>query len=345
MTVSIPALTPLALTMGDPGGIGLDLTLRAFLAREALGLAPFALVASPDAVARRAKQLGLVVPIEDVGFATAADRFKSVLPIVPLKHPVDGTAGRSSTANAPAVIEAIDVAVNAVRTGQARAIVTNPIQKQSLTEAGFAHPGHTEYLEALAAAFAPGPHHAVMMLAGPELRTVPITVHIPHAAVPAALTAERIVTVARVVARDLANRFGIPRPRLAIAGLNPHAGEGGSIGREEIDVMAGAIAALRAEGIDARGPLPADTLFHPEARASYDAALCPTHDQALIPVKTIAFDETVNVTLGLPFVRTSPDHGTALDIAGTGRGRPASLIEALRLAARLSNRAARAEAA
>ncbi len=345
MTSAANAMPPLALTMGDPGGIGLDLTLRAWLAREALGLAPFALVAAPEAIARRARLLALCVPIEEVGFTTAAARFSSALPVVPLTSAVAGVAGRSSPADAPAVIEAIDIAVEAVRRGAARAVVTNPIQKQSLTEAGFAHPGHTEYLQALAAGFGSGPHHAVMMLAGPELRTVPITVHIPHAAVPAALTAERITTVARVVARDLTERFGIVRPRLAIAGLNPHAGEGGSIGREEIEVMAGAIAALKAEGIDARGPLPADTLFHAEARATYDAALCPTHDQALIPVKTIAFDETVNVTLGLPFVRTSPDHGTALDIAGSGRGRPASLIEALRLAARLSSRAARAEAA
>ncbi len=345
MSVRPPPVPPLALTMGDPGGIGLDVTLAAWTTRVELGLPPFALIADPAAVDRRARLLGLAVDLDETDFAHASVCFSTKLPIIPV-GPVAGTvAGHSDPRDATAVIAAIDIAVEAVRQGQARAVVTNPIQKQSLMEAGFAHPGHTEYLEALAAHFAPGPHHAVMMLAGPELRTVPMTVHIPHASVPAQLTKERIVTVARVVAADLTTRFGLARPRLAIAGLNPHAGEGGSIGREEIDVMAPAIAALRAEGIDAFGPLPADTLFHPHARTTYDAALCPTHDQALIPVKTIAFDDTVNVTLGLPFVRTSPDHGTALDIAGTGRARPASLIAALRLAARLTERQARAEAA
>ena len=229
-----------------------------------------------------------------------------------------------------------------MRTGRASAVVTNPIAKSALYKAGFEFPGHTEYLAALAERFAPGPHRAVMMLAGPDLRTVPVTIHIPLAEVPKRLTTELIVATGRIVARDLARRFGIAAPRIAVCGLNPHAGEDGAIGREDIEVVPPAVAALRAEGIDAFGPLPADTLFHAAARARFDAALGMYHDQALIPIKTLAFDEGVNVTLGLPFVRTSPDHGTAFEIAGTGRARPDSLVAALRLAAVLAgNEAAR----
>lgn len=325
----------LALTVGDPSGVGPDLALIAWQLRRARGIAPFALIADPDMIARRAARLGMRVAVTATDWAKAEAVFARALPVIPLAQPLAGEPGRPDPADAPGVIAAISMAVAAVHSGAARAVVTSPIGKKTLYDAGFRYPGHTEFLGALSEAWGPGPHEPVMMLAGPELRTVPVTVHIPLAAVPARLTAERILTVGRIVARDLAGRFGIAAPRLAVAGLNPHAGEGGAMGREDLDIIAPAIAALRAEGIDATGPFPADTLFHPARRATYDAVLGMYHDQALIPVKTIAFDETVNVTLGLPFVRTSPDHGTALDIAGTGHARPDSLIAALKLADRL----------
>jgi 4-hydroxythreonine-4-phosphate dehydrogenase len=221
--------------------------------------------------------------------------------------------------------------------GRAAAVTTNPIAKKSLYDSGFGFPGHTEFLAHLAQAATGEARLPVMMLAGPELRTVPVTIHVPLAKVPGLLSTDLIVATARVVAADLTLRFGIARPRLAIAGLNPHAGEDGAMGEEDRSVIAPAVAILAAEGIAAFGPLPADTMFHPQARATYDAALCMYHDQALIPAKTLAFDKAVNVTLGLPFVRTSPDHGTAFDIAGTGKARADSLIAALKLAARLAS--------
>jgi 4-hydroxythreonine-4-phosphate dehydrogenase len=216
-------------------------------------------------------------------------------------------------------------------------VVTCPIAKKPLYDAGFGFPGHTEYLAHLASRHIGRDVTPVMLLAGPDLRTVPVTIHIALADVPKVLTTELIIATARITAADLKSRFGIPRPRLAIAGLNPHAGEGGAMGLEDIAIVAPAVEMLKAEGIDAIGPLPADTMFHPRARASYDAALCMYHDQALIPAKTLAFDEAVNVTLGLPFIRTSPDHGTAFDIAGKGIARADSLIAALRLARRLAD--------
>ena len=243
--------------------------------------------------------------------------------------------GRADPRNAAAVIEAIAKAVGDIRSGRAGAMVTNPINKSALYRAGFRHPGHTEFLGTLSAAWTGEPGRPVMMLAGPELRAVPVTIHIPLHEVAAALSEEAIVETSRIVAADLKRRFGIPAPRLAVAGLNPHAGEGGALGSEEGAVIAPAVAALRAEGIAATGPHSADAMFHPAARAAYDAAICMYHDQALIPAKTLSFAETVNVTLGLAFVRTSPDHGTAFDIAGSGRADPSSLAAALRLAAEL----------
>jgi 4-hydroxythreonine-4-phosphate dehydrogenase len=225
-----------------------------------------------------------------------------------------------------------------VVSGAADAIVTNPVAKNVLYRSGFAEPGHTEYLAKLAAETTGIHAHPVMMLWAPELAVVPVTIHLPLKDVITRLTRDLVVETGRIVARDLADRFGIARPRLAVAGLNPHAGEDGALGDEDLTVVRPAVEQLKAEGIDARGPLPADTLFHAAARASYDAALAMYHDQALIPIKTLAFDHAVNVTLGLPFVRTSPDHGTAFDIAGTGRADPGSLIAALRLAARLAAR-------
>ena len=226
-----------------------------------------------------------------------------------------------------------------VGAGAASAVVTNPVAKNVLYRSGFAEPGHTEYLAKLAEAQTGTTVRAVMMLWAPELAVVPVTIHLPLKDVVGRLSTDLIVETGRIVARDLSQRFGIARPRLAVAGLNPHAGEDGALGEEDRDVVAPAVERLFAAGIDARGPLPADTLFHAAARATYDAALAMYHDQALIPIKTLAFEHAVNVTLGLPFVRTSPDHGTAFDIAGTGRANPASLIAALRLAARLTAKA------
>ena len=341
--MSAATALPLALTMGEPAGIGPDVTLLAWTRRDAERLPAFHVVADADLLVRRAAELGLDAPVRRVSPTATIATFPEALPVVDLAMPVVGTAGRLTAGDAVAVIASIERAVEEVRCGDAAAVVTNPIHKHALYQAGFAHPGHTEFLGDLAGRFAvPGDGSSwrpVMMLAGPDLRTVPITVHVALGQAVRDLTAERIVTTARIVAADLARRFGIARPRLAVAGLNPHAGEDGAMGREEIEVMRPAIEQLRAEGIDVVGPLPADTLFHARARAGYDAALCPTHDQALIPVKTIAFDETVNVTLGLPFVRTSPDHGTALDIAGTAKAHPGSLIAALKMAAAMSGAA------
>jgi 4-hydroxythreonine-4-phosphate dehydrogenase len=234
------------------------------------------------------------------------------------------------------IVEAIDRAVDDVRQGKAAAMVTNPVNKLALRRGGFAYPGHTEYLGHLAERWTGEPAHPVMMIAGPDLRTVPVTIHLPLAEVPRLLNKDTIVATGRIVAAELEKRFGLPRPRIAVAGLNPHAGEHGTIGKEDDEIVRPAVEMLQSLGIDAIGPLPADTMFHAAARASYDAALCMYHDQALIPAKTLAFDEAVNVTLGLPFVRTSPDHGTAFDIAGSGRASPSSLMAALRLAAAMA---------
>jgi 4-hydroxythreonine-4-phosphate dehydrogenase len=255
---------------------------------------------------------------------------------MPLEASVSAEAGKPDSTSAPSVIESIETAVRLVRAGEARAVITNPIAKHVLYDAGFQHPGHTEFLAALAGQDG-NTYHPVMMLWSEELAVVPVTVHIPLSSVPSVLTTELIVLTGRIVARELKERFGLARPRLALAGLNPHAGESGAMGMEDQAVITPAIMALRAEGIAVSGPLPADTMFHARARKSYDAALAMYHDQALIPIKTIAFDEAVNVTLGLPFVRTSPDHGTAFDIAGKGIARPDSLIAAIKLAARLGS--------
>ena len=324
---------PLAMTMGDPAGIGPELALAAW--RERTSGAPFFIFAAPGLLAAAAKRAGFTAPVIETDPAGAAAVFSHGLPVVPLKSPVEDAPGRPATANAEATIESIARAVEAVHDGAARAVVTNPIAKSVLYGAGFRFPGHTEYLGELAKAWG-APAFPVMMICSEALKVVPVTIHIPLAEAAQALTADLIVKTARVVDRDLRLRFGLKRPRLAVAGLNPHAGEGGAIGREEITIIAPAIEMLRSEGIDAVGPLPADTMFHPKARARYDVALTMYHDQGLIPVKTLAFDEGVNITLGLPFVRTSPDHGTAFDIAGKGVANPASLIAAIRLADRLT---------
>jgi len=325
---------PLALTLGDPAGIGPELVLKAWLARATLP-APFFVLADPTALRALARRLGLDAPIAAVSPGDAAAIFARTLPVVPLAAPADARPGAPDPSFAAATVESIERAVECVRQGEASAIVTNPIAKATLYAAGFKFPGHTEFLGALAQKWG-GPSQPVMMIWSPLLAVVPATIHIPLAEVPKRLTRALLVSTARIVTADLERRFAIARPRLALAGLNPHAGEGGAMGREEIEIIAPAVAELRAEGLDVVGPLPADTMFHPAARARYDAAITMYHDQGLIPAKTLAFDTGVNVTLGLPFVRTSPDHGTAFDIAGKGLANPSSLIEALRLAARLS---------
>jgi 4-hydroxythreonine-4-phosphate dehydrogenase len=332
-------MTPriLAVTLGEPAGIGPDIALAAWSRRTELDLPPFYLLADPRFIARRAAALRLDVPIAvgEPGNATAA--FRQALPIFDVGVTVSAAPGRPDDSSAGAAIESIRRAAEQVVGGEAAAMVTNPVAKAVLYRSGFAEPGHTEYLAKLAQELTGAACHPVMMLWAPELAVVPVTIHLPLRDVPKRLTVELLMETGRIVARDLRARFAISKPRIAIAGLNPHAGEEGAMGDEDITIVAPAVARLVAEGIDARGPLPADTLFHAAARATYDVALCMYHDQALIPIKTLAFDHAVNVTLGLPFVRTSPDHGTAFDIAGSGRADPSSFIAALQLAAHLSS--------
>lgn len=328
---------PLALTQGDPAGIGPEIAVQAWLSRAETGIPPFIMVADPEAVRAAATLFGVSDAIRTCMPEDALATFSTALPVMPTGHSGRCTFGDPSPDTAPGTIGAIDLAVRLVQSGRARGVVTNPIAKAVLYAAGFAHPGHTEYLAALAGHLWGIPEPLpVMLLWSESLAVVPVTIHIPLRDVPHALTSDLIVATARIVAHDYARRFGVVHPRLALAGLNPHAGEGGALGLEDDAVVAPAVARLRSEGIDARGPLPADTMFHARARAGYDVALCMYHDQALIPIKTLAFDDGVNVTLGLPFVRTSPDHGTAFDIAGKGIARPDSLVAALRLAGRLA---------
>ena len=327
---------PLALTLGEPAGIGPDITLASWLRRRELKLPPFYVVGDPRALERRAARLGLTVPIAVVEPGAAAARFSDALPVLKLDRPATAEPGHPDATSGPAAIASIDRAIADVIDGAASAIVTNPIAKSVLYKSGFAEPGHTEYLAKKSFEATGEPAWPVMMLWSPEIAVVPVTIHMPFKDVPARLTRDLVFETGRVVAHDLKRRFGIARPRLAVAGLNPHAGEDGSMGKEDITIVRPAVERMIADGIDARGPLPADTMFHDAARSTYDAALCMYHDQALIPIKTLAFDHAVNVTLGLPFVRTSPDHGTAFDIAGTGKANPSSLIAALHLAARLA---------
>ena len=336
MDVSATSLPPLALTMGDPAGIGPDIALKMWERRQSLDLPPFFIVACPALLAERARSMGIEVQIRKCDESVALLPDDGCLPVLPLQAPVSATAGVSRPGNVPAIIEAIDRAVSLVLGGAASAVVTNPIAKASLYAAGFAFPGHTEYLADLAGRHTGKDHTPVMMLAGPLLRTVPVTIHIPLAEVPGALSTKRIVETASITADALQGRLGVLEPRLAVSGLNPHAGESGALGSEEIEIIEPAIARLRASGILAEGPLPADTMFHASARSRYDAAICMYHDQALIPAKALGFDDAVNTTLGLPFIRTSPDHGTAFDIAGTGAARPDSLVAAMKLAAEMA---------
>jgi 4-hydroxythreonine-4-phosphate dehydrogenase len=326
---------PLALTSGEPAGIGPDITIKAWLRRHELKLPAFYLLGDRDSLGARAKALGLKIEIADVRAEDAIDAFADALPVVATGHAASALPGQPDHTSAGAAIASIRQAAGDVIAGRAGAVVTNPIAKSVLYRAGFQHPGHTEFLAELAAAGGQPPQ-PVMMLWSPALVVVPVTIHLSLRDAIGQLSCDGIVTTARIVAAELKSRFGIARPRIAMSGLNPHAGEDGSLGTEDQTIVAPAVEILRGDGIEIRGPLPADTMFHEAARQTYDCAICMYHDQALIPVKTLAFDDAVNVTLGLPFIRTSPDHGTAFDIAGTGKANPSSLVAALRLAARMA---------
>jgi len=323
---------PLAATLGDPAGIGPEIIAKAWAALRQSGPEFFAIgdarALAPWAPVRR---------INRPGDAQAV--FAEALPVLDLPLPYPPAPGAPSAETAPCIARWIEIAVGLALSGEAAGVVTAPIAKATLYAGGFKHPGHTEFVgELTAAAPFAGARGPVMMLTTLDLRVALVTVHEPLSKVPGLLTQDRIVLAGRVTAEALVRDFGVDRPRLAVAGLNPHAGEGGALGSEEIDVIAPAVGALRALGIDAKGPLPADSLFHEAARAAYDAALCLYHDQALIPVKMLDFWGGVNLTLGLPIVRTSPDHGTAFDIAGQGLARADSMIAALRLAAEIAQR-------
>lgn len=326
---------PLAITMGEPAGIGPDLLLSLFAQRDARQLPPFVVFGHAGFLAARARRLGLDIAVAAVDLDNAGAASGDTLPVIHIEGDVADRPGQPDEAGAHVVIRAIEYGVQATLSGQCGALVTAPIHKAALYKAGFRHPGHTEFLAELCAinGVAPLP---VMMLAHHDLRTVPLTIHVPIAAVPALVTRPLILDTLRVMDKDLRQRFGIAAPRIAVSGLNPHAGENGSIGREEIETIAPAIAEAIAEGIDAIGPLPGDTLFFPAHWRQYDAVLAMYHDQALIPIKTVAFDAGVNITLGLPIVRTSPDHGTAFALAGTGKGSPESFAAAIAMAHQMS---------
>lgn len=329
---------PIAVSMGEPAGIGPDLTLIAWANRKALGLPPFYIRGDETLLQERARKIGLNARLKSVTQDEATATFAKALPIVQTGPALSDQPGVEAPETAASVVASIEGCVEDIRSGLACALVTNPINKAALYRTGFAFPGHTEYLGSLAVThWSEEPAKPVMMIAGPELMVVPVTIHIPLRDVPAALTTELIVETAEITANDLKTRFGYTSPRLALCGLNPHAGENGSMGTEDQDIVEPAVARLRAMGIDASGPHPADTLFHPAARENYDCVLGMYHDQVLIPAKTIGFDESVNVTLGLPFVRTSPDHGTAYGLAGTGTARVDSFAASLRMADVLAN--------
>ena len=338
---------PILLTIGEPAGIGPELAIKLWAERNTQPVPPFVLLTDPSFIERRARLLGaeMIVKQWDENWSASdlQDAFSKALIYHPLKNSIEDAPTQLRAQNSPAVIEAIETAVSLIKQGKASAVVTNPINKNALYEAGFKYPGHTEFLGALAKQWG-GTYRPVMMLAGPELRTVPATLHIPLKDVPEALNTQELTELMMITARELQERFAIPSPRIAVTGLNPHAGEEGTMGSEDRDIILPAIQAAQEAGLTITGPHPADTLFYAQKRKTYDAVIAMYHDQALLPVKTIAFDETVNVTLGLPFIRTSPDHGTAMDIAGRGIARPDSLLAALKMAREMAEYAAKSKA-
>ena len=325
--------------MGDPAGIGGEISLKAWKSHKGRSdFSPFFLICDADHLLRTSEQTRLSVPISVIEDPSeTADIFASSLPVLHRPLGADAIAGTPDSTNAKAILGSIETAVQLVKAGKAAAIVTNPIHKHSLYQAGFEFPGHTEYLASLAGIETP----PVLMLACASLRVVPVTVHVSLRMAIVTLTTDHIITIATITASALRDDFALSNPRLAIAGLNPHAGEGGGMGKEESEIIVPAIEELVSRGIDATGPWPPDTMFHSAARSGYDAAICMYHDQALIPIKTVDFEGAVNVTLGLPFVRTSPDHGTAFDIAGSGKASERSLLAALDMAAGMAARRAR----
>ena len=324
---------PLAVALGDPAGVGPEIVAKAWERRGEAGLPPFFAVGSCDAL--KAVWGGPLVAISDP--AEALTWFGDALPVVRAGPSVMVSPGAPDLDGAHVALDSLELAVGLTRGGAAAALVTGPVSKAQLYAVGFTHPGQTEFV---AERCGVSSELVAMMLVGPTLRTVPVTVHLPLREVPDRLTVERIVLKGRATARGLQRQFGIDNPRIAVSGLNPHAGENGALGREDQDVIVPAIERLRAEGIEATGPYPADTMFHERARARYDAALCMFHDQALVPIKTLHFDEGVNMTLGLPIVRTSPDHGTAFNIAGKDQANPGAMIAAIQTAAASARRIA-----
>ncbi|WP_133365764.1 4-hydroxythreonine-4-phosphate dehydrogenase PdxA [Qipengyuania sediminis] len=326
-------LPPLAVSLGDPAGVGPELIAAAWARRRELALPPFAVVGGAEVLAAAAERRGIVLPVARIaGLAEADAAFDRSLPVLG-RADAAYTPGLPHPEGARLALASLQQGAALALAGEAAGLVTMPVAKAGLAEIGFAHPGQTEFL---AQACGVDDEDAVMMLAGPSLRAVPVTIHCPLAEVPGRLSSALIAAKGRIVIEALRRDFGIANPRVAVCGLNPHAGEHGRIGHEDAEIIAPAVAALIAEGVDATGPHPADALFSPRARAGYDAALAMYHDQALIPVKALDFDQGVNVTLGLPIVRTSPDHGTAFDIAGEGVADESATIAAIRMAAAIA---------
>lgn len=326
-------MRPLAVALGDPAGIGPEIIFKSWERRDAEDLPPFFAVGDRSAI--EAVWRGPLRQIDNP--AEAADCFADALPLINIGGGQSVRPGSPDLDGARNSLDALELAVGLTRSGAASGIVTAPVSKAQLYAIGFNHPGQTEFI---AERCGVASDLVAMMLVGPTLRTVPVTVHISLREVPDAITLEKIVAKGRAAARGLQRQFGIDNPRIAVAGLNPHAGEDGALGKEEIEIIIPAIERLREDGIDVSGPYPPDTLFHSVMRSRYDAALCMYHDQALVPLKTLHFDEGVNMTLGLPIVRTSPDHGTAFAIAGRDRANPGAMIAALKTAATSARRIA-----
>lgn len=328
-------LAPIAITMGEPAGIGPDLILQLFSRRAELELPPFVVFGSMAFLASRARRLGLQISFAETTPGLAAQEFAVSLPVIPIDGLVPDKPGDPSPLSGRVVMEAISRGVAETLNGACRAVVTAPIHKAALYTAGFKYPGHTEFVAALCGK---GPDYSmpVMMLAHEDLRVVPLTIHVPLKDVPALVTPRLIRDTVHIVSHDLRTRFGISSPRLAVTGLNPHAGESGTMGTEDRDIILPTVIDLHQSGVDIEGPVSADSMFYPGNWRKYDAVIACYHDQALIPIKTVAFDQAVNVTLGQPIVRTSPDHGTAFGLAGTGNGSINSMLAALRLADRLT---------
>ena len=319
-------MNPLAVSLGDPAGIGPEVIAKCWDNRDSFALPAFVAIGDPRSIA--AVWDGPLEVVDDPRQADAA--FDQGLPVIQLSTPQADIPGHPSVAGAHTSLDSLEIAVGLARSGSAAAVVTGPVSKEQLYAIGFQHPGQTEFV---AERCGISSENVVMMLAGPTLRTIPLTTHLPLSEVPRRLSTALIEARGRAALRGLQRTFGIAEPRLAVSGLNPHAGEGGQLGNEEVEIIGPAIAALAAEGWRVTGPHPADTMFHARARAEYDAALCMYHDQALIPIKALHFEEAVNVTLGLPIVRTAPDHGTAFDIAGQDRADPRPMAAAIRMAA------------